>query len=89
MLDNSRVANENYLQHATPILNQPLSSLKELSFIAVTRVSVNWDDCAKHPTRLSNNRYSSNIIKQPKIWLKGDTSLFYIMNNIIKTCSAK
>jgi dipeptidase E len=44
MLSSSRVANEDYLQHAIPMLNQHLPSIKELLFIPFAGVSVSWDD---------------------------------------------
>jgi len=47
MLSSSRVANEDYLQHAIPMLNQHLPNIKELLFIPFAGVSVNWDDYTK------------------------------------------
>jgi dipeptidase E len=44
MLSSSRVADENYLQHAIPMLNQHLPNIKELLFIPFAGVSVSWDD---------------------------------------------
>jgi dipeptidase E len=44
MLSSSRVANEDYLQHAILMLNQHLSNIKELLFIPFAGVSVSWDD---------------------------------------------
>jgi dipeptidase E len=44
MLSSSKVANEDYLQHAIPMLNQHLSNIKELLFIPFAGVSVSWDD---------------------------------------------
>ena len=44
MLSSSRVTNEDYLQHAIPMLNQHLPNIKELLFIPFAGVSVNWDD---------------------------------------------
>jgi dipeptidase E len=44
MLSSSRVANEDYLQHAIPMLNQHLPNIKELLFIPFAGVSVSWDD---------------------------------------------
>jgi dipeptidase E len=44
MLSSSRVANEEYLQHAIPMLNQHLANIKELLFIPFAGVSVSWDD---------------------------------------------
>jgi dipeptidase E len=44
MLSSSRVANEDYLQHAIPMLNQHLPNIKELLFIPFAGVSVSWDN---------------------------------------------
>jgi dipeptidase E len=44
MLSSSRVANEDYLQYAIPMLNQHLPNIKELLFIPFAGVSVSWDD---------------------------------------------
>jgi dipeptidase E len=47
MLSSSKVANEDYLQHAIPMLNQHLSNIKELLFIPFAGVLVSWDDYTK------------------------------------------
>ncbi|MFT4748252.1 MAG: dipeptidase E, partial [Congregibacter sp.] len=39
MLSSSKVANENYLEHAIPMLNQHLPNIKELLFIPFAAVS--------------------------------------------------
>ena len=44
MLSSSKVANEDYLEHAIPMLNQHLPNIKELLFIPFAAVSVSWDD---------------------------------------------
>ena len=44
MLSSSRVANEDYLQHAIPLLKQHLKGITELLFIPYAGVSINWDD---------------------------------------------
>jgi dipeptidase E len=44
MLSSSRVANEDYLKHAIPMLNQHLPNIKELLFIPFAGVSVSWDE---------------------------------------------
>lgn len=44
MLSSSRVANEDYLQHAIPMLNEYLPNIKELLFIPFAGVSVSWDN---------------------------------------------
>jgi dipeptidase E len=44
MLSSSRVANEDYLQHAIPMLNQHLPNIAELLFIPFAGVNVSWDD---------------------------------------------
>ena len=44
MLSSSRVANEEYLQHAIPMLDQHLPTIKELLFIPFAGVSVSWDN---------------------------------------------
>jgi dipeptidase E len=44
MLSSSRVANEDYLQHAIPMLDQHLPNIEELLFIPFAGVNVSWDD---------------------------------------------
>lgn len=47
MLSSSKIGNEDYLQHAIPMLNQHLSGIKELLFIPFAGVSISWDDYTK------------------------------------------
>ncbi|MFT5839871.1 MAG: dipeptidase E [Flavobacteriales bacterium] len=47
MLSSSRVASEDYLQHAVPMLNEHLPKIKELLFIPFAGVTINWDDYTK------------------------------------------
>jgi dipeptidase E len=44
MLSSSRVGNEEYLQHAIPMLNEHLKGIKQLLFIPFAGVSISWDD---------------------------------------------
>tara|TARA_R110000751_G_scaffold55346_3_gene118789 strand:+ start:122224 stop:122928 length:705 start_codon:yes stop_codon:yes gene_type:complete len=55
MLSSSRVGNEDYLEHAIPMLNQHLLTIKELVFIPFAGVSISWDDyTAKVQSALPN-----------------------------------
>jgi dipeptidase E len=47
MLSSSRVANEDFLQHAALMFNQHLPDIKELLFIPFASVSMSWDDYTK------------------------------------------
>jgi dipeptidase E len=44
MLSSSRAGNEDYLQHAAPMLKKHLSDIKKLLFIPFAGVSISWDD---------------------------------------------
>jgi dipeptidase E len=44
MLSSSRASNEDYLQHAIPLMKQHLGDISEILFIPFAGVSINWDD---------------------------------------------
>lgn len=44
MLSSSRASDEDYLQHAIPMLKQHLGDVTELLFIPFAGVSISWDD---------------------------------------------
>ena len=44
MLSSSKVGNEDYLQHAIPMLGQHLPNIKELLFIPFAGVTISWDE---------------------------------------------
>ncbi|WP_299078136.1 dipeptidase PepE [uncultured Paraglaciecola sp.] len=44
MLSSSRAGNEDYLQHALPMINQHLANIQDILFIPFAGVTVSWDD---------------------------------------------
>ena len=44
MLSSSKVGNEDYLQHAIPMLSQHLSNVEEILFIPFAGVAIGWDE---------------------------------------------
>lgn len=66
MLSSSRVGNEDYLQHAIPMLKQHLLEIKEVVFIPFAGVSVNWDDYTAKVQRALPNYQVKGIHQFPK-----------------------
>lgn len=91
MLSSSKVGNENYLQHAIPMLNRYLLDIKELLFIPFAGISISWDNyTAKVQDALPNYRIKgihqfSNVqkaLEDAQAILVGGGNTFNLLNEL-------
>ena len=91
MLSSSKVGNEDYLQHAIPMLNRYLLDIKELLFIPFAGISISWDNyTAKVQDALPNYRIKgihqfSNVqkaLEDAQAILVGGGNTFNLLNEL-------
>ena len=91
MLSSSKVGNEDYLQHAIPMLSRYLLDIKELLFIPFAGISISWDNyTAKVQDALPNYRIKSihqfsnvqKALEDAQAILVGGGNTFNLLNEL-------